>query len=479
MSLHGAVRPILAALLAAASCATTAWAGPKGAGIDLEGMDRSVAPGDDFFKHANGAWLRTTEIPADRGAYGAGVIVSDRTDERTALLIQETVKAGAAPGSDARKIADYHASYMDEAGIEAKGLAPLQPTLDRIGAVDGRKALARVLGGTLRADVDAFNNTNFYTDNLLGLWVAQDLDDTTRSVPFLLQGGLDMPDRAYYVDASPAMEQLRKQCQEHIAAVLKLAKMPDADARAARVFELERLLAEAHVARQDSEDVKKANNRWSREEFDDAAPGLDWAAFLDEAGLGGQREFVVWQPRAVVGLAALVGQRADRDLEGLPARSTRSTTTPRTCRMRSGPSGSRSTGRCSPARPSAASAASGPSTSTNFALGEAVGRLYVERHFPPAAKSRVQEMVANIQAAFGRRIDALDWMAPETKAKAKAKLAVLKVGVGYPDRWRDYGALDDRAAATLSATPQRVEALRVPRRAREARPARRPRPNGS
>ena len=260
MSFEKAVRRLVPAMLVA-SLAAAADADPKGLGLDLEGMDKSVAPGDDFFKHANGAWLRTTEIPPDRGAYGAGVIVSDRTDERTSQLIQETAMAEVIPGTDAQRIADYHASYMDAAGIEAKGLRPLQATLDRIAAIADPKSLSRFLGGTLRADVDAFNNTNFYTENVLGVWVAQDLEDTSRNVPFLLQGGLDMPDRAYYVDSSPRMEELRAKCRQHMAAVLKLAQVPDAEARGARVFELERRLAEAHAAREESEDVK--NGTWA------------------------------------------------------------------------------------------------------------------------------------------------------------------------------------------------------------------------
>jgi putative endopeptidase len=454
MSFPRALRHILPATVVAMFAASV-WADPKGLGIDLEGMDKSVAPGDDFFKHANGAWLRTTAIPPDRGAYGAGTIVSDRTDERTSQLIHETARSGAARGSDAQKIADYHASYLDAAGIEAKGLQPLQPTLDRIAAISDRTSLARVLGGTLRADVDAFNNTNFYTDNVLGLWVAQDLEDTTRYVPFLLQGGLDMPDRAYYVDASPRMEEIRTKCRQHVAAILELAKVPDAGTRAARVFDLERKLAEAHVARQDSEDVKKANNHWKREDFETRAPGLDWGAFFEEAGLAAQREFVVWQPQAVTGLAALAASQpldAWKDYLVFHAIDHHAAYLPEAFGAeRFAFHGTVLTG--TPKRRERAKRAV---DATNVALGEAVGRLYVERHFPPAAKARVQEIVANIQAAFGRRIDALTWMAPATRAKAKAKLAVLKVGVGYPDRWRDYGGLTIVRGDALG-NAQRVE----------------------
>ncbi len=275
-------------------------------GIDLAGIDRSVAPGADFFAYANGTWMKTTEIPPDRAGYGVGALVDERTNQRTNELIKQAASANAPAGSDTRKIDDFYASYMDEAAIEAKGLEPLQPKLDRIAAITDRRALARVLGTTLRADVDVLNATNFYTDNLLGLWVAQDLNEPTRYVPFLLQGGLDMPDREYYLDPSPRMTEIRAKHRAHIANVLALAHVPDAQAKAARIFDLEHRMAEAHGSREDSVDVKKGNNHWTRKQFDTAAPGLDWREFFAAAGLGEQPEFVVWQPSAVTGLSALV-----------------------------------------------------------------------------------------------------------------------------------------------------------------------------
>src|SRR5262245_23642133 len=177
------------ALVLLIAAAASVQGDPKPIGLDLQGMDRAVAPGDDFFRYANGTWLKTTEIPADRGAYGAGMMVFDRTNERTAALIQEAGRSSPARGTDAQRIADYYATFLDGAATDKKGLAPMKPTLDRIAAIADRAGLARFLGSTLRADVDVFNNTNLYTDNVFGLWVAQDLQEVTRYVPFLLQGG--------------------------------------------------------------------------------------------------------------------------------------------------------------------------------------------------------------------------------------------------------------------------------------------------
>jgi putative endopeptidase len=415
-------------------------ADPSGGGLDVEGLDRSVRPGDDFFAYANGGWLKRAEIPADRSAYGTNAILTELTAKRTAELIAEAA-AQAPPGSDARKVGDYYASFLDEDAVEAKGLAPLKPALEKIAAIANRAGLARALGGTLRADVDAFNSTDLDTDNIFGLWVAQDLNDPSRYLPFLLQGGLGMPGRDYYVDPSPKMAEIREKYREHVVAVLKLAGVPDAEAKAKRVLELEIKIARAHATRVESQDVHRGNNHWARRDFAAKAPGLDWDAFFDAAGLKQQAEFVVWQPKAVAGIAAaardtpletwkeyLTFHAIDRASNLLP----RAFVDERFALY----------GRTLEGTPKLRDRWKRAISATNEALGEAVGRLYVEKYFPAAEKARAEAMVRNILAAFGRRIDALDWMAPATKARAKAKLAALKVGVGYPDAWRDYAGLE-------------------------------------
>jgi predicted metalloendopeptidase len=404
-------------------------------------MDRSMAPGEDFFQYANGSWLKATPIPSDRSSEGAGDILEDLTNQRTADLIRAAAQEKAPAGSEPKKIGDFFSSFMDEEGIEAKGLKPLQPTLDRIAAIADRAGLAAVLGGTLRADVDALNATDLHTDNLFGLWVAQDLDAPTRYVPFLLQGGLGMPDRDYYLDPSPGMAEVRTAYESHIAKVLRLASVPDPEAKAGRIFALERAMAREHWTRLDTGDVRKGDNHWTRKEFETRAPGLDWAAYFTAAGLGQQADFVVWQPSAVTGLSALVGAESletwkdyltfhaiDRASDVLPKALVEEQFA--------------FYGRVLSGTPELRIRWKRAVEATNDALGEAVGKLYVKRHFPPEEKARLEAMVRNILAAFGKRIDALPWMAPATKVQAKAKLAVLKVGVGYPDRWIDYADLE-------------------------------------
>ncbi len=440
-------RPLLASVLLitlpVAATAQTSSA-PGHAGIDTAGMDRSVKPGDDFFDYANGTWVRNTEIPADRSTFGTFAILFELTDRRVADLIQEVAKNGAPVGSELRKVGDYYGSYLDTTAIEAAGLAPLQPTLDSISGIADRTQLAGFLGSTLRADVDPLNNTNFYTENLFGLWVAQDLDQPTQYSPFLLQGGLGMPDRSYYVDSSSAMASIRAKYQEHVAAMLGLAGIRNAETKAAGIVGLENRIAAVHWSREESGDVSKGNTHWPRADFPAKAPGLDWDAYFAAAGLGQTERFVVWQASALTGMSALVASEpleTWKDYLTFHAIQSRAAVLPAAFDRQSfaffGPvlSGAKQ----QRDRWKRAGAATGQ------ALGSAVGKLYAERYFPAEEKARAQAMVSNLIAAFRDRIDRLDWMAPATKKEAKAKLAVLRVGVGYPDSWPDYAGLEIRA----------------------------------
>ena len=251
--------------------------------------------------------MKATPIPADKASYGIGAILIDLTRTRTRSLIEDASKGASTESADLRKVGDYYARFMDEAAIESKGTAPIQAALDAIAAIADRHALARALGGRLRADVDPLNNTNFETENLFGVWITQGLEDPSRSYPYLLQGGLGMPDRDYYVSATPQMAELRKQYQAHIAAMLQLAGISDPAGRAARIFALETKMANVHATRVESEDVHKAVS-WKREELDAKAPGLDWAALLDAAGLKDAPVFIVWHPKAIPGLSSLAAK---------------------------------------------------------------------------------------------------------------------------------------------------------------------------
>jgi putative endopeptidase len=431
---------VLATVFALSACVSPPSA-LRGSDIDLAGMDRSIKPGDDFFRYANGTWLKVTEIPPDRSSYGLDARLEEEANLRTRNLLEEEAKSAAPAGSDARKVGDYYAAYMDEAAIETKGIEGLRRRLDRIAAIGDRRALVESIAQTIRADVDPLNNTNFHTQHLFGIWVAQDFNEPTRCAPYLLQGGLGMPDREYYLGDSPPMADIRTRYKAHVAAVLKLARIPHADAKAARIFALETEIAKVHWTRADSEDVLKANNPWKREEFAAKAPGLDWRTFFKASGLESQAGLIIWQPSAIAGEASLIGSQpleTWKDYLTYQVLDDCSFLLPKAFAEE----GFTFYGKVLSGTLQMRERWKRAVDSTSFALGDAVGRLYVQHYFTPEAKATAEAMVANLVQAFGRRIDSLAWMSPQTKAKAKEKLATLKVGVGYPSNWRDYSGLE-------------------------------------
>jgi putative endopeptidase len=210
-------------------------------GIDLSLMDRSVKPGDDFNKYANGTWEKTAVIPPDKSNISVFSIIDDAAEKRKAELVDGIVKSNPSSGDEA-KIANYYKAYMDTAAIEKRGLAPIKPDIDRIGAIQDNGALAEAIGHTLRADTDPLNATNFHTENLLGVFVTQAFDEPTKTVPYILQGGLGLPDRDYYLNSSADMAKLRAAYTPYVTKILTLAGLPNAGARAQRIVALEHLM---------------------------------------------------------------------------------------------------------------------------------------------------------------------------------------------------------------------------------------------
>jgi putative endopeptidase len=407
-------------------------------GIDLAAMDKTVDPGDDFFSYANGNWVKTFEIPADRSRYNSFTVLTEKALERTKEII-EGAAADASAGGDARKIGDAYQAFMDESAIEARGLAPVQPQLDAVAKIADASALSKVFGEQLRADVDLLNATNYYTSRLFGLWVSQHLDDPSRNAPYLVQGGLGLPDRDFYLKAD--MAEIRGQYQAHVAKVLTLAGIADAEAKAKRIVALETAIARVHATQEQTNDIKAGANYWQRGDFAAKAPGMDWDAFFAGAGLSQQPDFIVWQPAAVSGISKLVASQPldtwkeylafhalDRAAQYLPKAFA--------------DEGFAFYGNQLNGTPQQQERWKRAIDHVDGMLGEAVGRLYVEKHFSAETKARADAMVANLLAAFGRRIDALEWMTPETKAHAKQKLAGMQVGMGYPSKWRDYSGLE-------------------------------------
>jgi putative endopeptidase len=410
-------------------------------GFDATGMDRSVKPGDNFFEFVNGAWVKNTEIPADRSSFSSFTVIQERV-ERAVRTILESAAADASATGDRRKIGDAYAAFMDEARIESLGLAPLKSELEAIAAIDSRPTLAHLLGQSLRADVDLLNMTDTYTDRLFGLWVTQHLHRPDEVAPYLVQGGLGMPDRDYYLSGGKMVE-VRKAYATHVVKLLTQAGIDDPAARAARILALETEIARVHSTREQSGDVQQGDNEWQRADFFRKAPGLEWDAFFEGAQLVAQPLFIVWQPKAVAGISRLVaGKPLDvwKDYLKVRAIDRSSNYLPKAfADERFAFYGTVLSG-----TPQQRDRWKRGLNVVDAQLGEAVGKLYVEEHFTPQTKARADEMVKNLVAAFARRIDGLDWMAPQTKAAAKAKIASIGVGMGFPSKWLDYTALEIR-----------------------------------
>ncbi|MGN6382882.1 MAG: M13 family metallopeptidase, partial [Dyella sp.] len=316
---------------------------------------------------------------------------------------------------------------------------------------------SRVLGDQLRADVDPINATNFDTEHLFGLFVTQGLEDPSHNIAYLLQGGLGMPNRDYYLSDDKEMAAFRDKYKAYVAATLQRAGVADAQAKADAIFGLEMKIAKAQSSLVESEDVHKANNPWPASAYAQKAPGIDWNAYFEAAGLAGQPVIDAWQPDAIKGLSALVASE--------PLETWKDYLTFHTINESAGllPKGYADAsfefyGHTLTGTPKQRDRWKRAISAVNNDLGDAVGKIYIKKYFPPASKAQVQDMVKNILAAFDERVGQLDWMTDATKQKAKAKIESLKVGVGYPETWRDYSALvikpDDALGNHLRAGEQ-------------------------
>ncbi len=421
-------RRLASALLAA--CALSAAQPASAAPAAPDGVDASVRPQDDFYRYANGPWLAATQRPDGVATFDSSTQLKALNARRVREIVETASKAH---GGVAQKIGDYYASRLDTAAIEARGVTPLAGDLAAIAAVADRKALAAYLGATMAPD----DGTNTTTPGVLGAWIHQSFHDPDHYVPHIVQGGLGL-DREDYLD--PAKAAHIGLYRAHVAAVLRLAGLTDPDARAERIVALETALARTHASRADTDDVFKTDNPWRRADFDARAPGMDWAAYFQAAGLGRQSEFVVWQPLAVVGLSKLAAGeplQAWKDYLAYHLIDHDSAVLPKAFGEEKRAFTTKLTGRA-PAAPDATAEAI---AATEAVMGDAIGRLYVARYFPASDRAAVTAMVEDLRTAWRARLNTADWLEAGTKAKSLGKLDALHVDVGYPATWIDYAGL--------------------------------------
>ncbi len=398
-------------------------------------VDASIRPADDFYHYANGPWLAATTLPDGVSRLDTTALLRAENARRVEGLIESAGSSGTAFG---QKITDYYSTWLDTGGIEARGLAPLSHDLAVIAAINDRRALAAYLGRTLRLD----DGTNTQTESLWGVWVHQGFHDADHYAAHFVQGGLGLPQREDYLDPAPEHAAHRSLYRAHVANVLRAGGFDQPDARAQRVLDLEVAIAATHASRADTDDVFKTDNTWRRADFVAHAPGMDWGAYFSAAGIAPATSFVVWQPQSVIGGAALVSAQpldAWRDYLAFHLVEHYAGVLPHAIAEEHYAFEAALTGG---AAPSAADRTPQAIAATQVVLGDGVGQLYVARYFSPQAKRAATAMVENIRTAFRARLANLDWMAPETRVKALAKLAALRVGLGYPETWIDYSGLN-------------------------------------
>ncbi len=394
-------------------------------GFDLTGMDKSVQPGDDFYSYANGTWAKNTVIPADKSNYGMFTALADLSQKRTQEILEA---AKADPNS---MIGRAYSSYLDSAAVEAKGLAPIQPWLAKVRAVD-KPGLAKLLAEADRSGVQHF----------FGGYVGQDDKNPDVYIYTMFQGGIGMPDRDFYLKENERNTKLQAAYLKHVENVLTLAGEKDAAARARAIYDFEKQVAAVHWDKNDSSDATKVYNKMTIAQLAQAAPGFDWQTFIRGIGVN-EDSILVSQPSAFTGEAKLLADAPIGVIRDMLI-----------VRSLDGFSGVLPDAVAQEAFSFYGTALSGTPQMqerwkravdfTTNNMGEAVGKDYVAKYFPPETKAAMDVLVKNVLAALDTRIGNLTWMQPGTKVKAKKKLANFTTKIGYPDRWKDYSKLEIR-----------------------------------
>jgi predicted metalloendopeptidase len=406
-----------------------------GWGVDLAAMDKSVKPGDDFFRHTGGTWMKTTQIPADRSRWGSFNILGAKSEDDVRATLEAAAKTSPRAGSVERKAVDYYMSYIDTAAIDAKGLDPAREDLARIAAAATHEDLIKIVAAP-----------DFRANLPVGIGVTLDQKRPNVYIVAVAQAGLGMPDRDYYLKEDAKFASVRAKYRAYVETMLKLAAYPDAAANADAIVAIERKVAEIHWPREKSRNRDLTYNPKNRAELMAFAPDFPWEAGLAAFGAPAHNEFVLVQIDAVQALAKLFREtsietwRAYLTFHYLNAHAD---ILPKAFDEAAFDFNGRTvTGQPEQRDRWKRAVTQMSGTPFNAAMGEAVGQLYVKRNFSPQAKAAMRELVENLRAAYKVRIQKLTWMSEETKKAALRKLETINVKIGYPDKWRDYSSLD-------------------------------------
>jgi putative endopeptidase len=401
-------------------------------GVDLEGMDRSVKPGDDFFKYVNGKWAATTQIPADKTGYGAFAVLGDLSEARVhALLDRWAADKSLKPGSDEAKVAMVYRTYLDEATVEKLDAKPIQPYLDAVKKAKTHEDMARSMGGAERG----------FGSSFFGASVGDDAKNPDKNVLYISQGGLGLADREFYLRDN--FKPQKERYQKYVADMLTLIGWNEPEKSAADIVALETSLAEAHWTRAESRNRDKTYNPTTLADLEKNSPGFPWLLAFKEAGVDKVDHAVVRQSTALPKIAKIFADTPVATLQAWQAFHIVDDAAPLLSKRFADAHWEfrskflNGTTEQRPRWKRAVGAAEG-------AMGEAIGRTYVAEYFPPESKAKMEQLVAGLRAAMKVRIENVQWMGPETKARALDKLAHFTVKIGYPSEWRDYSKLEIR-----------------------------------
>ncbi|MFZ1288436.1 MAG: M13 family metallopeptidase [Candidatus Phosphoribacter sp.] len=399
-------------------------------GILRDHLDLSVRPQDDLFRFTNGTWVAQTEIPADRGRYGTFDRLREAAEHDLRAILDEVTAAGPDPSTPAGKVAALYGAFLDEARVESRGLGPVAQLLADVDALGDTAELPSLLGRLDRLGLAS----------AFGAYVNTDDRDSDRYVPYVDQGGLGLPDESYYREERYA--DVRAAYEKHVAAMLTLAGRPDPQAAAARILALETRLAASHIDKVADRDAVATYHLVTRDELSALAPSLDWGRYAAAAAVSDDAlaQVVVRQPGFLQGLSAALADEPIQTWREWLAWHVLHSSAPLL------PAAYVQEnfdfyGRILAGTPALRERWKRGVELVDRLLGEALGELYVERHFPPAAKARMSLLVENLVVAFQRSFADRPWMGEATKGQAMEKLATFVPKIGYPDTWRDYSAL--------------------------------------
>jgi len=399
-------------------------------GLDLTAGNAGVKPGDDFFAYAGGKWYDSFEIPPDRASYGPFNKLNDLSEERVKALIEKAAATKPAAGTPEQKIGDYFASFMDQEGIEAKGLAPLQDSLARIQAAKSKQDIATLFG------LQGFNST-------FGAGISPDLKDPNKYSIDVGQSGLGLPDRDYYLKSDAKLAEHRAKYVEYIETMLKLGDVPDAAKKARGIMEFETAIAKVQWPIEKLREAELNYNPRTKAELIAYAPGFAWQAFFDAADIGKRENFVLGPLTAIRDSAKVVDQTSLQTLKDYLTfhllRSNAAFLPKRFDEANFAFYGKQLRG-----QPQQRDRWKRGVAITGDALGELVGQVYVKEYFPPESKAKMEVLVDNLRAALKERLATLSWMSDDTRKRAEEKLSTFVAKIGYPDKWKDYSALEVR-----------------------------------